>query len=84
MNDLKNALRRTLISHFRVKDTLDDDTELFSSGKIDSLSVLELVNFVEGEIGCSIAPNEITLENFDTINRIVSYAQKIAAKRACS
>lgn len=79
MNELKPALRRALVSRFGVKGALDDDTKLFSGGLIDSLNVIELVSFVETEIGCAIPPAAITLENFDSIDRIVRYAKTLVS-----
>lgn len=81
MNDLKQALRRALPSHFGVKGALDDDTGLFSGGLIDSLSVMDLVSLVETEIGCQIPPAAITLENFDSISRIVRFAESLTSAR---
>ena len=36
-----------------------------------------LVTFVEGELGRPIPPAAITLDNFDTINRIARFAEKL-------
>jgi acyl carrier protein len=77
-SDLKEALRTALVTQFRVdRRTLDDDTGLFSQGLIDSLSVMDLVAFVEGKIGRPIDPAHITLENFDSVARIVRYVGTI-------
>jgi acyl carrier protein len=74
MVDLRAALRRALVSRFGIKVALADDTGLFSGGLIDSLSVMDLVGFVEETIGYPIPPTEITFENFDSIESIVRYA----------
>ena len=80
MNDLRQALRTALVTHFRVdRGSLDDNTGLFSSGLIDSLSVMDLVCFVEGEIGRAIPPAAITLDNFDSVNRIVRFAEMLSS-----
>jgi acyl carrier protein len=79
MGDLRARLRRGLVARFGVRDGVDDDTGLFSGGLIDSLSVIELISFVEAEIGLSIPPADITLENFDSINRIVRLAEALTA-----
>jgi acyl carrier protein len=80
VSDLKQALCTALVSQFRVdKDRLDDNAALFSGGLIDSLSVMELVCFVEREIGRTVPPSEITLENFDSINRIVRFAEALTS-----
>jgi len=74
MENLKKAIRGALVSRFGVRVPVNDDTELFSRGLIDSLNVIELVTFVEGELGKAIPPADITLDNFDTINRIARFA----------
>ena len=80
MNDLKQALRTALVTQFRVNQgSLDDNAGLFSSGLIDSLSVIDLVCFVEQEIGRTVPPSEITLENFDSVNRIVRFAETLTS-----
>jgi acyl carrier protein len=81
MDDLKKSLQRALVSRFGVKGPVDGDTELFSRGLIDSLNVVELVTFVEEALGCAIPPADITLENFDSINRIVRFAEKLRGSR---
>ncbi len=82
MNDLKEALRSALVTQFRIeRDSLDDNTELFSSGIIDSLSVMDLVCFVEREIGQTVPAADITLENFDSIARIVAFAHALTGER---
>jgi acyl carrier protein len=73
-----------LIRHIRErisigKATLDLDTPLFSSGLLDSLAVLDLTMFVEEKSGIRFALTEISLENLDTISRILSF---ISCKRA--
>ena len=77
MDELRIALRRELVSHFKLKPHVTDDAELFSSGLIDSLSVMDLVAFIEQQLDCSVSPSDITLENFDSIDRIVGFAGKL-------
>lgn len=64
-------------------DTSDIDatSELFSEGVIDSLGVLDLVAFVSTEAGIKVLPTEISLENFDTIERILAFASAKAGSR---
>jgi acyl carrier protein len=79
MEELSNALRRALISRFGVRQAVENDTALFSTGLIDSLNVIELVCFVEEQLGRAVPPAEITLENFDSIDRIMRFASKLDA-----
>lgn len=79
MNDLKQALRIALVTQFKVdRDGLDDDTALFSSGLIDSLGVMDLVGFVEGQIGQTVPVEAITMENFDSVARIVAFVRTLS------
>jgi acyl carrier protein len=81
MEEFKTALRSALITRFGVKKTLlTDQTELFSQGLLDSLTVMELVSFVESQTETFIPPTEITLENFDSIERIVRFITALKAK----
>jgi acyl carrier protein len=80
VSEFKQALCRALVTQFGVnRSRLDDDAGLFSTGLIDSLSVMDLVCFVEQAVGCTISPTEITLDNFDSVNRIVSLVEMLTA-----
>jgi acyl carrier protein len=51
------------------------DTPLFSSGLVDSFSLVSLMTFIETQAGITISPADVTLENFDTLRRIMDYAR---------
>ena len=53
---------------------LDETTLLFSSGLLDSFSVAELLMFIEEQGGFRVEPTEITLDNLDSIERILAFA----------
>jgi acyl carrier protein len=50
-----------------------EQTPLFSAGVIDSFSLVGLISELERRGGFRVAPLDITLENFDTIERIVGF-----------
>lgn len=52
---------------------IDEDTSLFSSRVVHSRNLMSLVQFIEEEYGFRVSPMDLTLENFDTIGRIVAY-----------
>ena len=52
---------------------IDDTTLLFSSGLLDSFSVAELLMFIEEQGGFRVEPTEITLDNLDSIERILAF-----------
>jgi D-alanine--poly(phosphoribitol) ligase subunit 2 len=55
---------------------LDAETPLFSEGLMDSMSVLDLTTFVEQQTGVLFPAADVTLENVDSINRILTYVSK--------
>jgi acyl carrier protein len=57
---------------------------LFSSGLIDSFSLVSLLSFLETHGGFSVDPEDVTLENFDSLDRILAYLARQAALAADS
>lgn len=55
---------------------ITNETLLFTDGFIDSFTMASLIGFVEETAGISVAPSEVTLENFDTIADIVRYVDE--------
>lgn len=56
---------------------IENDTALFSSGLIDSASLVELIVFVESEGRVKFDPDDVTLDNLDSIDQILAF---VAAK----
>ncbi|MBB4640965.1 acyl carrier protein [Rhizorhapis suberifaciens] len=58
------------------KEELDLESELFSTGALDSVSMLNLIAFVEETAGVEIRAEDVTLDNFDTAARILRFAEQ--------
>lgn len=56
---------------------LPNDASLLERGIIDSTGVLEIVLFLEGEFGIAIKASEMLPENFDTVNNMVRFVQRL-------
>lgn len=52
------------------QDEIDPDEPLFTAGLIDSMSLLEVISFVEEKFGLAVNPADITLDNWDSLSRI--------------
>ncbi|MCZ8284424.1 MAG: acyl carrier protein [Bacteroidia bacterium] len=52
---------------------VNDGDELFQSGILSSILVVDLATSLEDEFGISIPFTEITLENFSTAEKISAY-----------
>lgn len=58
---------------------IDGTTPLFSRGLIDSFALVNLMTFVESSAGLRIRPDEVTLDNFDSVDRILGFVEHRAA-----
>lgn len=56
----------------------DGETLLFSSGLLDSVAMMGIIGFIEEQAGFDVRPADVTLENFDTVARIVAYVAENA------
>lgn len=52
------------------------DEDLLGSGLIDSLGIMSLVFFIEQEAGLDIPPEDVTIENFQTLETIDAYVAR--------
>ncbi len=50
-------------------------TDLLLTGSVDSLGVIRISQWLEDELGIEVDPIDVTLENFQTIERMMRYAQ---------
>lgn len=52
---------------------LTDSDSLLESGIIDSLGILDLAMFVERDLGVQMADDDLTPENFDSLNALLTF-----------
>lgn len=55
---------------------LTGSSPLFSSGLIDSFALVSLMTFIESEAGIRIIPSEVTLDNLDSFDRILTFTAR--------
>jgi len=46
------------------------DTDIIGEGLVDSLAIFKLIAFVEETFGVTIQPDEVLLENFQTLRAV--------------
>jgi acyl carrier protein len=56
------------------KPDLDGHTDLLAQGILDSTGVLEVVAFLEKDLGLTVQDEELVPEHFGTINLLVAFA----------
>jgi len=55
---------------------LDNDDPLIDKGIIDSMGMLELIAFAEGEYNIEVEDEEVIPDNFGTVNKLSAYVNK--------
>lgn len=55
------------------EDRIEGDTDLLLTGLVDSLGVVLIVEWIETELGRTIDPADVVLENFQTVDAMMEY-----------
>jgi acyl carrier protein len=61
---------------FGPADRIGEDDSFFETGILDSTGVLQLIDFLEATYGITIADEDATPDNLDSISKIVAYLER--------
>lgn len=75
---MKDKIRSLVIENLALDPGITDDAPLFSSGLLDSLSAVQLLFTINDDLGISLSPLDVALDDFDTINLIVATVEKFS------
>lgn len=77
--ETKEKIRKFILTNFMVppdaRNFADSDSFL-KKGVIDSMGVVELLNFVKREFGIEVKGSEIVPANFDTLESLCRFVEK--------
>ena len=79
---IKEQVRKYILDEFlpgEDPEALGDDTELMTTGILDSLATLRLVAYLEEQFGFTAAPHELEPKNLNSVAAITRFVE---AKRA--
>lgn len=70
-------IQQYIVEHFPLarKQSIIADSSLLEGGIIDSLGVLDLINFLEEEFKILVCEEDLRPENFETITTMVAFVQ---------
>ena len=71
------AIRESLFVALSKELPAGTATDLFNDGYIDSLSLVEVVCLLEREYGVELKPDDITLDNFCSIEVMVKFVARL-------
>jgi acyl carrier protein len=67
----KNIYEASFKEFFRIRGfEINDETDLFETGAIDSLGIVELVLFIEEELNVKLDVSTLLADNFKNLNSI--------------
>jgi acyl carrier protein len=74
------GVREFILKQFPLarKRQIRDSDPLLESGMLDSMGVLDVVTFIEQEYSLYVADEDLSPENFQTIDRIAAFIQSKA------
>ena len=58
---------------------VEGDTDLLLTGAVDSLGVIRITHWMEERAGIAVDPGDVTLENFQTVDKMVAYMERTSA-----
>ncbi len=71
-NSIRPRLRDYIMAHFPVarEQELSDDDSLLQSGAVDSMSILDVVLFLEQEFDLTLEDEDLQPEHFESITTL--------------
>ena len=66
-------------NHDLMEDEATADAKLFSTGLVDSFGLVDLIEFIEQQSGIEVDAADVTLDNFDSVERMLAYVQQRSA-----
>lgn len=76
----REQLRQFILNNYLFTDdqsALADDTSFLDNGILDSMGILELIDFLDETFSVKVAGDELVPENLDSINSVLKF---LAAK----
>ena len=75
-SELQTQVRTFILENYLFTDdesALGPDESLLDRGIVDSTGMLEIIMFIEDELGVQVADEEMIPENLDSVNRIAAF-----------
>ncbi|MEU8683411.1 acyl carrier protein [Streptomyces sp. NPDC048611] len=77
MDHIKSRVREFLGRYISGQDIADDE-DMFAGGYVNSLFVMQLVMFVDEELGAPVEDDDLDMANFRSVEAIVGFVVRKA------
>jgi acyl carrier protein len=75
-NDVRQQLRHFILENYLFTDdeaALSDDTSFLDGGILDSMGILELIEFLDETLSVKVEGDELVPDNLDSINSLLAF-----------
>ena len=82
--DIESSIRdfiATRLLYSKEGFTYPDDASLLREGVVDSLGVVELVEFLQGHFGLKVEQQEVRPDNFDSVAKMAAFVRRKQASK---
>jgi len=79
--DIQAQLRDYIAQNLLFSDDgfgYSDDASFLEEGIVDSVGIMELVMFLEENFGISVDDEDLTPDNFDSVNKLAAYIKRMS------
>lgn len=76
IEETRQTLRTFILENYLFtedEDALKDDDSFLDSGILDSMGILELIDFLDDDLSISVEGDEVVPDNLDSINKILAF-----------
>jgi acyl carrier protein len=77
--NIESRIREFVATNFGFRGAsanMDGNLDLLEQGILDSTGVLEVVGFLESDLGVTVADEEMIPENLSTMSKMVAFVQR--------
>lgn len=78
-SEIESQIREFVASNFGFRGgsaSMDGNLDMIEEGVLDSTGVLEVVAFLESDLGVKVEDEEMMPQNLSTMNRIVAFVER--------
>jgi len=76
VSDADEMIMKFVVENYHLKaDEINAESSLMASGIIDSMGLMEVVDFLESNLGVAISDEEILPANFESVSVMVNFVE---------
>jgi acyl carrier protein len=76
MNEVAERVREFIVRAARLR-SLDDDENILETGLVNSLLLVQILTFVEEELGVEVSDEDLVVSNFQSVTAITTLVERI-------